>query len=87
MSQVTVNISNGGSVKLLVTVRDLKAGVVPPVLPSTWIEPQSPEIPLYVQAGDDGRGKIRWSAQNSAGVEIGAATVDVDDRAVVDVGK
>lgn len=87
MSQITFNIVNNGSIKLQVTVRDLLAGAVPPVLPPTWIEPGSPPKPLLVEAEDNGCGRVRWSAQNEAGVETGAAIVDVDPKTVIDVGR
>ena len=66
MGQITINIVNHGSIMLQVTVRDLLAGAVPPVLPPTWIEPKSPAIPLHVEARDNRHGSVRWSAQNEA---------------------
>ena len=84
---IAIQIVNTGAIKLLVTVRDLNAGAVPPVLPPTWIERTSPPISLYVQATDSGYGKIQWSAQDETGDETGSATADVADGNVIDVGQ
>src|SRR3977135_791882 len=84
--QISVKIENAGSADLFVTVRDLKAGVTPPVLPPTLLAAKGPELAICVLADERGNGKIRWTAQDTNGVESGQDTVDVknDDTVRVD---
>jgi hypothetical protein len=90
---ITVSIVNADSIALYVTVRDLLAGVAPPVLPPTLIEPQgsgdpqSLGIPISVLSDDAGKGKIRWSAQDTDGAPVGQDTAAVKDKAAVDISR
>jgi hypothetical protein len=90
---ITVSIVNADSIALYVTVRDLLAGVAPPVLPPTLIEPlgagdpQSLGISISVLSDDAGNGKIRWSAQDTDGVPVRQDMVAVKDGAAVDISR